>query len=115
MSMNYRKRTPDLNLPGLMVLLIAGVIVAIGGISYVVVVNKQLTLRKEIFRSKERMDDHLVAITECQADIEETLGVFQLRQRLATSGSDLKPIPAGVVEPLLKQDAASTKERFAAR
>jgi len=96
--MNHRKKTPDLNLPSLIVLLIAGCIVALGGISYVVVVNKQVTLRKQIERSERRMHDHRVAITEHQADIEELLGVFNLRQHLATSGSTLQPIPAGAIE-----------------
>jgi|GEM_PF-4785033 len=53
--MNHRKKAPDLNLPVLLVLLMAGIIVATGGISYVVVVNKQVTIRREIERSESRL------------------------------------------------------------
>lgn len=113
--MNHRKKAPDLNLPVLLVLLMAGIIVATGGISYVVVVNKQVTIRREIERSESRMHDHRVAITEHQADIDETLGVFRLRERLATSGSALEPIPAGVIERLYRPEPVVPEDQVAAR
>ncbi len=96
--MNHRKKTPNLSLSSFAVLILAGLIVAVGGVSYVVVKNKQVTLRKEIARSEGRKHEHQIAITEHQADIEETLGVFHLRERLVTSRSNLERIPAGVIE-----------------
>ncbi len=95
---NHRKKTPNLNASALIVLAVALMIICVGGIFFVIVKNEQITLRKEIERSQRRMDDHRVAITEHQADIDETLGVFRLRQYLATSGSDLEPIPAGWIQ-----------------
>lgn len=96
--MNKRRQGSNLSFPALLVLGLAVAIVSIGGISYVMVKNKQITLRNEITKSQQRMVEHNVAITMHQSDISEKLGVFTLRENLKLSGSNLQTIPNGLVE-----------------
>lgn len=96
--MNKRRQGSNLSFPALLVLGLAVAIVSIGGISYVMIKNKQITFRNEITKSQKRMVEHTVAITMHQSDISEKLGVFTLRENLKHSGSNLQNIPAGLVE-----------------
>ena len=96
--MNQRRQNSNLSIPTLIVMLIAGVILSVGGVSYVMVKNKQVTLRREITKSQQRMVEHNVAITEHESDIARDLGVFTLREKLDKGGSDLLAIPNGIPE-----------------
>jgi len=77
---------------------VAVVILATGGVSYVMVKNKQITMRRQIAKTQKEMVEHSVAITMHQSDISRELGVFNIREKLAQSGSDLQPIPNGLSE-----------------
>ena len=96
--MNKRRQGSNLSLPTLLVLLVAGMIVSGGGISYVMVKNKQITTRNAIAKTQQRMAEHNVAITGYQSDISEKLGVFALRESLKNQESNLRNIPSGYVE-----------------
>ena len=96
--MNKRRQGSNLSVPTLLVLLVAGIIVSGGGISYVMVKNKQITMRNEIAKSQQRVVEHNVAITMYQSDISEKLGVFTLRESLKNQESNLRNIPPGHVE-----------------
>ena len=52
----------------LILLFVAGAIVATGGIGYVVLKNKQVTARRDITKVQQRMEEHRVAITFYQSD-----------------------------------------------
>ncbi len=73
----------------MILLIIAVVIVSSGGIGYVVMKNKQLTVRSKIAKIQRQMDEHNVSITLHQSDIEETLGYYRLRRQLAEMKSPL--------------------------
>lgn len=96
--MNKRRQGSNLSIPTLLVLLVAGIIVSGGGISYVMVKNKQITTRNEIDKTQKRMSEDNVAITGFQSDISEKLGVFALRESLKNRKSNLRIIPTGHVE-----------------
>ena len=96
--MNQRRQNSNLSIPTLIVMLIAGVIISVGGVSYVMVKNKQISLRGEISKSQKRMVEHNVAITLHESDISRELGVFTLQEKLSKSGSSLQPIPNGLPE-----------------
>lgn len=96
--MNKRRQGSNLSFPALLVLGLAVAIISVGGISYVMVKNKQITLRNEITKSQKRMVEHKTSITMHQSDISEKLGVFTLRENLKHSGSNLQNIPSGLVE-----------------
>ncbi|MGJ8695857.1 MAG: hypothetical protein ACSHYF_06025 [Verrucomicrobiaceae bacterium] len=98
--MNRRRHTSNLSVPALIVLLVAGIILSIGGVTYVMVKNKQVSLRGQITKVQKRMVEHNVAITMHKSDIEQELGVFQLREKLTLNKSQLQSIPKGVVEVL---------------
>ena len=88
----------------LILLFVAGAIVATGGIGYVVLKNKQITARRDISKVQKRMEEHRVAITLYQSDISRILGVYNLRAQLADRQSDLEPIGTGVVELIIPSD-----------
>lgn len=81
-----------------LVVITGAILIAAGGIFYVVVKNKQVQTQREIAKVERQIDDHEVAITSYSADIEDQLGVFRLRQQLETEGSSLVAIPPGFVE-----------------
>ncbi len=105
--MNRRKTSSNIGFPTLILLLVAGAIVATGGISYVVMKNKQITARRSIEKVQDRMKEHQVSITLHEADIEATLSVFSLREYLAEVGSPLREITPGVVEVITLPDVES--------
>lgn len=96
--MQKRRQGSNLSLPPFFVLLVAGIIVTGGGIFYVMVKNKQITMRNEIAQTQKRIGEHNVAITMHQSDIAEKLGVFTLRETLKNQESNLLAIPARNVE-----------------
>ncbi|MDB4416792.1 hypothetical protein N9085_02780 [Akkermansiaceae bacterium] len=96
--MNHRRQASNLSIPTLIVMLVAGLILSVGGVSYVMVKNKQITLRGKIAKSQERMADDNTAITMHESDISRVLGVFAIRERLAQENSSLQPIPNGLPE-----------------
>ncbi|MGC6425649.1 MAG: hypothetical protein ACON5H_01485 [Akkermansiaceae bacterium] len=112
--MNKRRQGSNLSISTLLVLLVAGIIVSGGGISYVMLKNKQITTRSEIAKIQELMAEHEVAISMYQSDISEKLGVFALRESLKVQGSNLRTIPAGYVEiykaPLPPDPAVAQRE-----
>ena len=96
--MNHRRYNSNLSIPTLIVLLVVVVIVSVGGVSYVMVKNKQVTMLREIAKTQQRMVEHNLAITMHQSDIERELDVFALREKLYKRGSDLQSIPTGLPE-----------------
>lgn len=90
--MNRRKRNSSLGFPSLVLLAIAVIIVSSSGIGYVVMKNKQLTMRGKIAEVQKKMDSHEVSISEYEADIEDSLGIYVLREHLSESNSALTPI-----------------------
>ena len=88
----------------LILLFVAGAIVATGGIGYVVLKNKQVTARRDITKVQQRMEEHRVSITLYQSDINRILGVYHLRAQLADRRSNLVPIGTGVVELIIPDD-----------
>ena len=95
---NRRKKKSNFNLGALVVLIACVAIVATGGVAFVVAKNKQVAMQRELAAIQKRMEEHRVAITVHEADIEKTLGVFRLRENLRSVGSSLQPIPSEVVE-----------------
>ena len=96
--MNRKKRTSQIGLPTLILLLVGLAIVTTGGIGYVVMKNKQVTARREISKVQQRMQEHKVSITLHKTDIEAALDFYSLREQLKDIQSPLVEIPQGVVE-----------------
>ena len=99
--MNRRKQTSSLGFPTLILLGITVVILSGSGITYVVLKNKEISARAEIERVQKRMDEHQVVITISQSEIDRTLGVFELPERLAARHSRLRKIES--TERLLEE------------
>jgi hypothetical protein len=90
--MNRRKQTSSLGFPSLILLGIAAMIVSGGGISFVVLKNKQITARARIAELQKRMDEHQVKITMNQVKIDKTLVLFDLQDLLTKRNPRLRKI-----------------------
>ena len=98
--MNRKKSTSSLGFSSLVLLGIAVVIVSSSGIGYVIMKNRQISTRSQISEVQSRIQDHQISILLHDSEIEEALGIFQLRQKLKKINSPLTEID--FVEPLLK-------------
>ena len=110
--MNRKKSTSSLGF-SLVLLGIAVVIVSSSGIGYVVMKNRQISTRGQISEVQSRIQDHQVSILLHDSEIEEALGIFQLRQKLKKINSSLTEID--FVEPLLEANEESPPENSVAR
>ena len=104
---NRKKPTSQIGLPSLILLFVALAIVTVGGIGYVLMINNQVTTRREISKVQQRMEEHKVSITLHKTDIEEALDFYNLREHLAEIQSPLVEIPSGVVEVYVSSDQES--------
>ncbi|MDA7881783.1 hypothetical protein N9A94_05710 [Akkermansiaceae bacterium] len=102
--MNRKKKASNLGLPMLILLFVAGAIVATGGIGYVVLKNKQVTARRNIIKVHQRTEEHRIALAQYEWKINDTLAFYRLRARLEERQSDLVPIENGVVERIISSD-----------
>ncbi len=111
--MNRKKSTSSLGFSSLVLLGIAVVIVSSSGIGYVVMQNRQISTRGQISEVQSRIQDHQISILLYDSEIEEALGIFQLRQKLKKINSPLTEID--FVEPLLEANEESPPENSVAR
>ncbi len=107
-KMNRKKSTSSLGFSSLVLLGIAVVIVSSSGIGYVIMKNRQISARSQIAEVQRKMEKHQVSISQHQSDIEESLGIFRLREHLEEINSPLTEIE--FVEPLLKHNEKSPPE-----
>ena len=96
--MNRKKKTSNIGLPMLILLFVAGAIVATGGVGYVVLKNKQVTAHRNIAKVQQRMDEHSLAIKFYESEINTILGAYTLPAALDARQSDLIPIGTALVE-----------------
>lgn len=106
--MNRRKKTSSLGFPSLVLLGIAVVIVSSSGIGYVVMKNKQVTARSKIAQVQKRIDEHQVAITLHQSDIEQTLNWGTLKKLYAEEKPQFREIQPDDVEVYQEPDQETT-------
>ena len=102
--MNRKKKIANIGLPMLILLFVAGAIVATGGIGYVVLKNKQVTARRDIAKVQQRMAEHRIAIDLHQWEISEILVAPNLPAQLEARQSELVPYGAGVAELIIPED-----------
>lgn len=90
--MNRRKKTSSIGFPSLVLLAIAAVIISSGGISYVVIKNKQITALSEIDEVRRQMAEHKDYILTHEIQIRRILAKHDLKQRLLKNKSRLREI-----------------------
>jgi hypothetical protein len=88
-------------------LILAGVIGASGGVTYVVYRNGQINTMREIDVVELRIEQHQLDIRTVQMRADQILNLYAIRKTLKEVGTDLVPIPAGVTEDVLPLDDAS--------
>jgi len=113
--MNRKKRAAQVSVPTLILLFGALVILCTGGVSYVVLKNRQVTARREIEKIHETMEKHRVLMTLHKTDIVAALDVYDIRRRIREGSLPLAEIPIKAIEPLRTEPAQPVTEGRVAR
>ncbi|QTN31889.1 hypothetical protein HZ994_05940 [Akkermansiaceae bacterium] len=82
-------------------MILAGIIGALGGVTYVVFRNSQIKVAREIDAVERRIEQHQLGIRTVQMRSDQILNLFSIRKTLGDVGTDLVPIPPGVSEDVL--------------
>jgi hypothetical protein len=85
-------------------LILAGMIGAIGGVTYVYFRNCQIKVAREIDAVERRIEQHQLDIRTVQMRSDQILNLFVIRKTLEDVGTDLVPIPVGVSEDILPSE-----------
>ncbi len=91
-------------------LILAGVIGASGGVSYVYFKNRQIQTNREIDVVERRIEQHQLDIRTVQMRSDQILNLFSIRATLEKEGTDLIPIPAGVSEDILPAEPTAVAD-----
>lgn len=100
--MNRRRQEAHSKIPTVVTfsLILAGVIGASGGVSYVYFRNRQIQTSREIDVVERRIEQHQLNIRTVQMRSDQILNLYSIRATLEKEGTDLIPIPAGVSEDI---------------
>ena len=102
--MNRRRNEPRTPASVFFSLFLAAAIAASGGVLHVFYKNRQIQVSREIDAIDQRVKQSRLAIDTVEVRMDELLNRFAIRQQIEKSGSQLRPIPLGVVEEI---DAAT--------
>jgi hypothetical protein len=107
--MNRHRYEVNLNISKVVnfALIVAGMMSALGGISYVYFRNAQIQTAREIDAVEKRTEQHLFDIRTAEMRADQILNLFVIRKTLQEVGTDLVPIPAGVTEEVTPKQAPS--------
>jgi hypothetical protein len=96
--MNRLKSAPRTPLSTYLILVVSFVIIAFGGIRHAMFKNRQVQVSREIDACERRIEQQQLDIRTIQMRSETLLDRFTIRDRLAESGSNMRPIPIGLAE-----------------
>jgi hypothetical protein len=82
------------------VVVLAVAVAASGGVLYAYYKNRQIQTARAIECVDKRIEQHELDIRTAQMRSDQLLNRYTIRERLRHVGSDLKPIPHGVVEEI---------------
>lgn len=82
------------------VVVLAIVVVASGGMLYAYYKNRQIQTLRAIEAVEKRTEQYQLDIRTSQMRADQLLNRYTIRERLRQMGSDLRPIPQGVVEEI---------------
>lgn len=88
-------------------LILAGIIGAVGGVTFVYFRNCQIKVAREIDAAERRIEQHQVDIRTVQMRSDQILNLFAIRKTLEEVGTDLVPIPVGVSEDILPSEPSA--------
>jgi len=98
--MNQLRSHPRTHPSVFFVVVLALVVAASGGVLYAFYKNRQIQTIRAIEVVEKRIEQHQLDIRTSQMRADQLLNRYTIRERLRHVGSDLRPIPQGVVEEI---------------
>ncbi len=95
--MNQLRTSPRTHPLVFFVVVLAFAVAASGGVLYAYYKNRQIQTMRAIDAVEKRIDQHELEIRTAQMRIDQLLNRYTIRERLRNAGSDMMPIPQGVV------------------
>ena len=102
--MNRRRNEPRTPASVFFALFLAAAIAASGGVLHAFYKNRQVQVSREIDAIDQRVKQSRLESETIEVRMDELLNRFAIREQIKKSGSQLRPIPLGVVEEI---DAAT--------
>lgn len=96
----HKKNDQGFNFLEMAILCVAGVILMTAGVTHAWLKNSQVEVVREMDRSQRRINDHEDVINSLQVKIDKKLNIYQLRDDLEKSNSDLVMLPVSAIEKL---------------
>lgn len=97
--MNKRRSdTTNFGFAPIVILMFAGLLLAIGGVMHAYVKNRQVEVAREIDKTQKRTDSHYEEIKHLQVSIDRKENRHIIRTQLAEKGSSLAKIVPGAIE-----------------
>lgn len=94
----HKNNTPGFGVLEMIILSIAGVILMTAGVGHAWLKNSQVEVVRAMDSSQRRIQDHEDVINSLQVKIDKKLNIYQLRDDLEKSGSQLVLVPVSAIE-----------------
>jgi hypothetical protein len=98
--MNQLRSNPRTHPSVFFVVVLAALVATSGGVLYAYYKNRQIQTVRAIEVVEKRIEQHELDIRTAQMRSDQLLNRYTIRERLRHVGSDLRPIPHGVVEEI---------------
>ncbi len=99
--MNKRQiKTSKISPVEVAILALALVVVMVAGVTHAWLRNSYVQTMRDVDQTETRIEEHQDAINSLQVKIDKKLNIYQLRDDLERSGSELVLVPAGSIEKI---------------
>lgn len=96
--MNRRRNQPKTSPAVVFAVILAAVIVASGGVLYVLYKNRQIEITREIDSVEKNAEHCRLEMRTMEMRMDQLLNRFVIRKKLEEHGSELRPISVAVIE-----------------
>lgn len=110
----YKNNNRGLSLLEMTILVLAVAILMTAGVTHAWLRNSQVEVVREMDRAQRRIQDHEDVINSLQVKIDKKLNIYQLRDDLEKSNSQLVLLPVSAIERLPGRAAVADPGAIAA-
>lgn len=93
-----RSKQPKMSFLEISMLIIAAVIVMVAGVTHAWLRNSHVEVMRDVDKTQQRIENHKDKVNSLQVKIDKKLNIYQLRDDLERSGSELVIVPTSLIE-----------------
>ncbi len=101
--MNAKRKKKNFSLSELILLGLATVILAGGGVMHAYAKNREVELARKIDGAKKEIESYNEAVAMINVKIDRKLDRYLMKEQLLAQGSSLRPTDPGQIEPVRAQ------------